>query len=246
MERRDAYLTDTQHIVNLSGYVWAAKQLPGIGHMTILDQACGEGYGSAYLGGLALKVVGVDVAVDVIARCRLRYANTRVSFIAMDGCALGFRGETFDCVVSQDTIEHVVEDRLFVAEIARVLRKTGVLILFTPHGKGHGVKPDDPFHVREYAPAELRDLLAPHFTAIRWFGRRQGERLKTVEKHMDAVRRWDPGGLRRIVPRRVRHWLGSLVSRAHGGVALNEVTPEDIEYREEYGDDTNLIAICMK
>jgi hypothetical protein len=63
---------------------------------------------------------------------------------------------------------------------------------------------------------------------------------------MDSVRRFDPGGIRNLVPRPIRHWLGGLVSRLHGGPALEAITPEDIDYEEGVAGDTNLIGICMK
>ena len=63
---------------------------------------------------------------------------------------------------------------------------------------------------------------------------------------MDAVRRFDPGGFRNLVPRPIRHWLGGQVSRLQGGPTLEDITPEDIEYKEGVADDTNLIGICMK
>lgn len=246
MERREAYPTDTQHVVNLSGYVWAAQQLEPLNGRLVLDLSCGTGYGSDYLGGRAGRIVGIDCALDVVAQSRARYPRANVSFVAMDGCALAFRDGSFDCIVSQDTIEHIDNDQRFVGEIARVLKPGGTLVLFTPHGKGVGVKPEDPFHVREYRLEELETLLAPHFDSIRWYGRRQGGRLKTVERHMDNVRRFDRLGLRTIVPRPVRHWLGSLVSRLQGGPALHEVAPADVEYAEGVAPDTNLIGICAK
>ena len=246
MERREAYATDTQHIVNLSGYAWAGRQLGRLDRLRILDIACGTGYGSDYLGGLAGHVYGVDCAPAVVVRSRGRYRNPRISLLAMDGCALGFRDESFDCILSQDTIEHIMDDRRFVAEVARVLRKTGTLVIFTPHGKGVAYKPEDPYHVREYNQEEFRDILSPYFSTIRWFGRRQGARLKAAERSMDVVRRFDPGGLRNLVPRPIRHWLGGLVSRLQGGPTLEAITPDDIEYEEGVGADTNLIGICVK
>ena len=246
MERREAYPTDTQHIVNLSGYVWAARQVPQLDRLCVLDLACGTGYGSGYLSGKAGRVVGVDCAPQIVARNRARYGDSGASFLAMDGCALGFCDESFDCILSQDTIEHIMDDRRFVAEVARVLRKTGTLIIFTPHGKGVAYKPEDPYHVREYNQEEFRNILAPYFSTIRWFGRRQGARLKAVERAMDGVRRFDPGGIRNLVPRSIRHRLGGLVSRLHGGPTLEAITPEDIEYEEGVAGDTNLIGICRK
>jgi len=89
-------------------------------------------------------------------------------------------------------------------------------------------------------------LLVPHFSTIRWYGRRQGHRLKTAERSMDNVRTLDPLGLRTCVPRSVRHWIGSLVSRLYGGPALGDLVPADIEYTEGIAEDTNLIGVCVK
>lgn len=246
MERREAYPTDTQHIVNLSGYVWAAEQVPELERLHVLDLACGTGYGSEYLSGKAGRVVGVDCAPHIVARNRARYGHSGASFLAMDGCALGFRDDSFDCILSQDTIEHIVDDHRFVAEVARVLRKTGMLIIFTPHGKGVAYKPEDPYHVREYSHEEFRDILSPYFSSIRWFGRRQGSRLKAAERSMDSVRRYDPGCVLNLIPRPIRHWLGSVVCRLQGGPTLEAITPQDVEYEEGVAGDTNLIGICMK
>lgn len=246
MERRAAYPTDTQHMVNLSGYVWAARRLGPLEQRYILDLSCGTGYGADYLGTGAGRIVGIDCAPDVVAKSRADYPRSNVAFLAMDGCALGFRDASFDCIVSQDTIEHVQDDQRFVSELTRVLKPNGMLIIFTPHGKGRGVIPNDPYHVREYTHEEFKALLAPHFSTIRWYGRRQGPRLKTVERSLDTVRNWDPAGLRNCVPRPIRHWLGSVMSRVQGGLALHDIVPDDIEYREGVAADTNLIGVCTK
>jgi len=190
--------------------------------------------------------VGIDHQPAVVARCRAEYRSTRVAFLAMDATAMGFRDGSFDAIVSQDTIEHIVQDRLFVAEVTRVLRKGGVLVLFTPHGKERGRKPEDPYHVREYTPDELEELLSRHFASIRWFGRRQGAQLRAAERRMDEVRRWDPFRLRRLVPRWVRHRIGSAVSVASGGVRLEDLAFKDVEYVDGVHDDTNLIVVCVK
>ncbi len=246
MERRAAYPTDTQHVVNLSGYVWAARQLAPLEQRCVLDLSCGTGYGSDYLGAFAGRIVGIDCAPAVVAKSRADYLRSNVAFLAMDACALAFHDASFDCIVSQDTIEHVQDDRRFVAELTRVLKPQGRLVIFTPHGKGRGVTPADPYHIREYTLEEFKALLQPHFSSVRWYGRRQGDRLKTAEQSMDVVRNLDPVGFRNCVPRPIRHWLGSMISRVQGGPALHEIASEDIEYCEGVTDETNLIGVCMK
>jgi len=246
VERITAYRTDTQHMVNLSGYVWAARLLGSLEQRRVLDLSCGTGYGSDYLGACAGRIVGIDCAPEVVAKSRADYPRSNVAFLAMDACSLAFHDASFDCIVSQDTIEHIQDDGRFVSELTRVLKPNGVLVIFTPHGKGCGVAPTDPYHVREYTPDEFKALLQPHFSTIRWYGRRQGHRLKTVERSMDTVRHLDPAGLRHCVPRPIRHWLGSMISRLQGGPTLQEIVPDDIEYREGVADDTNLIGVCVK
>lgn len=246
MERRTAYPTDTQHVVNLSGYVWAARQLGNLPRHRILDLSCGTGYGADYLGTCADQIVAIDCVPTVVSKSRSDYPRVNVHFLAMDGCALAFRDESFDCIVSQDTIEHIPDDGRFVLELTRVLKPRGTLIIFTPHGKGREIVPSDPYHVREYTAQEFRELLAPHFSSIRWYGRRQGPRLKTAEQSMDTVRTLDPLGLRTCIPRPVRHWIGGLISRLHGGPNLRDIVPADIEYSEGIAADTNLIGVCVK
>lgn len=246
MERRAACPTDTQHVVNLSGYVWAARQLGSLEQRCVLDLSCGTGYGSDYLGARAGRIIGIDCAPGVVAKSRAAYPRSNVAFLAMDACALAFRDASFDCIVSQDTIEHIQDDRLFVSELTRVLKKNGVLVIFTPHGKGRGIPPTDPYHIREYTSDEFKNLLQPHFSTIRWYGRRQGHRLKTIERSMDTLRNFDPAGFRNCVPRPIRHWIGSVISRVQGGPTLYEIIPDDIEYREGVADDTNLIGVCIK
>jgi SAM-dependent methyltransferase len=246
MERRAAYPTDTQHMVNLSGYVWAARQLGPLEQRSILDLSCGTGYGTDYLGTCASRIVGIDCAPDVVAKSRADYPRSNVAFLAMDGCALAFRNASFDCIVSQDTIEHIQDDHRFVSELTRVLKPNGMLIIFTPHGKGRGIIPRDPYHVREYTQQEFSALLEPHFSTIRWYGRRQGDRLKRAERSMDTLRKLDPGGIRNCVPRPIRHWIGSLISRLQGGPALHELMPTDVEYSPGIAEDSNLIGVCIK
>ena len=94
------------------------------------------------------------------------------------GGRLPFADGEFDKVAVVDMIEHVPDDRAFAAELARVTKKGGTLVVNTPlrrdtplrrlrHAAGqtderHG-------HVRPgYVPDELRAVLSPAFTVERW------------------------------------------------------------------------------
>ncbi|MFQ5973219.1 MAG: class I SAM-dependent methyltransferase [Alphaproteobacteria bacterium] len=243
-ERRAEFPTDTQHIVNLSAYHWAMETLGVHANMRVLDAACGTGYGSNALAVRAQSVVGVDRDVTTVNAASRRYRWPNLCFLPMDCEALAFKAASFDAVLSFETIEHLDDDRRLLREVARLLTPEGWLVLSTPHGKAPGAVPDNPFHRREYVWAELRGLLGEHFHSVRLFGRWLGPRLAGLERKLDSVRRFDPWGLRRFLPRGFRHQLGSLISRARGGIDLGEVAIADVEYCEGLTVTSTLLAIC--
>ena len=70
-----------------------------------------------------------------------------------------FADESFDGVTSFETLEHLHERSQFLAELRRVLRPGGSLVLSTPNAsytKPVNGKPSNPFHIFEYTPLELR------------------------------------------------------------------------------------------
>jgi len=246
IERRRELSTDTQHLVNLSAYVWALELLGSVREARILDAACGAGFGSHSVAEAAEWVVGVDLSVAAIVEAGSRYRKPNLSFAAMDCSRLGFRDAEFDAVFSFETIEHVSGDRQYVGEIARVLRPGGRLILSTPRAPFQGAVPENPYHVREYTWDQLEELLAPHFQPIVRFGRRLGPRLARVEEDLDRVRCLAPPRVRQIVPRRLRHLLGSMISRSRSGVGLEQVTVDDVEYVEGLLETPTLLAVCQR
>jgi len=95
----------------------------------------------------------------------------------VDGRTLPFADGTFDRVVVVDMLEHVVDDRAFVAELARITRAGGTLVVNTPHLKDTalrrlrhaiGLTDEKHGHLRPgYDAAGLERLLAGRFTLER-------------------------------------------------------------------------------
>jgi len=234
-------------MVQLSGYTWALQQLKWGDRLRVLDAACGTGFGTHALARGALAAVGVDIAPQAITEARARYRAPGLSYLVMDVAKLAFRNAVFDAVISQDTIEHVPDDESFVAEAARVLNPDGTFIVFTPCREVHTTTPENPYHLREYSPESLQSVLQPHFGTVRLFGRRPAPVLHRVEATLDEVRRYDPLRLRALVPRSLRHRLGSLWLLSRGAKALDQVSVEDVEYVEGVPPgSTTLIAICRR
>lgn len=245
VERTPAVRSNTQHLVQLSGYRWVVDTLGPLRGRRVLDVATGEGVGAAVLAGTGAAVAGVDLDARALARAARACPAGR--FVRMDAAALAFCDGAFDVIVSQDTLEHVADDHAFVHEAHRVLTPDGGLVLFTPHAPAHTESPVNPWHVREYSADSLRALLEARFEVIGLHGRRPGARMRAVEARMDRARRWDPLGVRRLlVPVWLRHRLGSLVARRATGAPLEALTTADVDYFPGAEGSGTLIAVCRK
>ena len=209
--------------------------LPYCRGATVLDAGCGVGYGTAHLAQVAQRVVGVDVSDEAISYAREHYAAPNVEFLVADVIGLPFDPHTFDTACSFEIVEHVADPERFVAELARVLKPGGRLVLSTPRAEDPTVRPDNPFHEREFDADELRTLLSSSFSTVELFGQR---RIETARHR--ALRRLDVLGLRRRLPvvRRASEALTGTAAMAD--VALDGIAIE----RDATADATELVAVC--
>ena len=168
LERLDYFHDKDKVAINLSmrNYNFCQKFSPE--DSEILDLGCGFGWGTDYLSQKG-RCVGVDINRKTIEEARKRYGrNKKVKFVVADALRLPFKNEQFDVVVSIENIEHVNDQRKYIEEAKRVLKKGGLLIVSTPNGEhfGHrlrklvGVKQHgNPFHLHEFSEDELAALL---------------------------------------------------------------------------------------
>jgi SAM-dependent methyltransferase len=99
----------------------------------VLDRGCGDGAFALELGKAGAEVTAVDVAAEAVRRARVRGVG---AVAVIEGRPLPFADGAFDAVWAGETIEHVVDVVAWLAEIRRVLRFGGRLLLTTPyHGR---------------------------------------------------------------------------------------------------------------
>ena len=143
-------------------YTFAKSYLaPG----TLLDMACGVGYGTAMLASgnpRIVKAVGVDVSRAAVDYARRRYEGGSVSFEGADALTYspGFR---FDNIVSLETVEHVEHPVELFARFSDLLAPGGRLIASVP------VTPSvdaNPHHKNNFTVNTFQRLAAPHSLAL--------------------------------------------------------------------------------
>ena len=170
-------------------YVWRAGQQRRLDMIAkfagerirgrVLENGCGVGMYVEKLAGLGADVTGLEYDFD-----RAREAlSVSKQIVNAAGEFLPLPSSTFDLILSHEVIEHVQDDRSAIAEMVRVLRVGGRVVIFCPnrgypvetHGifwKGKYYFGNKPFV--NYLPRAWRDKLAPH---VRVYSRRDMQKL---------------------------------------------------------------------
>jgi SAM-dependent methyltransferase len=170
-------------------YVWRdgqERRLRMIGHWAelngavILEAGCGIGaYSSQIRRRFSLFVEAFDVELERVQEAR---ADTPHALVAAAEAA-PYRSNLFDTIISNEVIEHVVDDRAAVAEMVRVLQPGGRIVLFCPNRwypvEQHGHYWEGEYHfgntpLINYLPDRWRNKLAPH---VRTYTARRLRRL---------------------------------------------------------------------
>ena len=157
------------------GYVWRSGQDRRLDMIRrwaavngrILDNGCGLGTYLQALAPFSAQRFGLEVESD-----RARQAlPTATGIVQAVGESLPFADDSFDCVLSNEVIEHVLDDRQALSEMARVTRPGGRVVIFCPNRwypvEQHGIFWRGRYHfgnipLVNYLPDPWRNRLAPH------------------------------------------------------------------------------------
>jgi 2-polyprenyl-3-methyl-5-hydroxy-6-metoxy-1,4-benzoquinol methylase len=108
----------------------------------VLEIGCGRGGFACWLASQqppAGEVVAADFSPAAVRKGKLFSAErglTRIRWEVMDIQAIAHEDESFDTVISCETIEHVPNPQKAVQELSRILRPGGRLFLTTPNYMG--------------------------------------------------------------------------------------------------------------
>jgi SAM-dependent methyltransferase len=154
---------------------------------TILDYGCGRGAWIPLLAEIfpEAAIVGLDISVHALERARVAFPERE--FHLLEGNAAPLTSASFDLVFSYHVLEHVYDLEATVADMARLVRPGGSLVVMLPCANERsleerivrliegGVEPshdgfsrfffDDPGHFRRPTSAQLVRLFAEHQVA---------------------------------------------------------------------------------
>ena len=164
---------------------WLADRVDWPAGGRVLDVGCGGGFlwehvAAALPDGLALTLSDLSPGMvdEAVERATATGRFAAVSGEPADARELPFDDDAFDVVVSTYALYHVPEPEVAVAQLARVMRPGGLVVIMT-NGPGHLVEieairvdvfgPDAVYDVnRHFSPAVAAGVLVGHFDEVAW------------------------------------------------------------------------------
>jgi SAM-dependent methyltransferase len=130
-------------------------RLPLVPAARLLDAGCGSGRTLDELTRYG-RVSGVDLSPEAVAYARRRgHDDVRVARVE----ELPFEDATFDVVTCLDVVEHTPDDRATLAELRRVTRPGGLLLVTVPAYQALWSWHDEVnLHFRRYDGSSLRSV----------------------------------------------------------------------------------------
>jgi SAM-dependent methyltransferase len=145
---------------HLARYAAAARFAKG---KRVLDLACGEGYGAAFMKDHGAKtVLGVDISEDAIATAGRLFSRDDVEYRcadALDPNSWNPARRKFDLIACFETIEHVSDPKLLLTVLKQALAPNGTILISCPNDaieNSRGVS--NPFHLNSYSLADFQQL----------------------------------------------------------------------------------------
>lgn len=129
----------------------------------LLDVGCGSGEWLLTMQELGWQVEGLDFDENAVKVATLRGLRIRCGTLEEQN----YPDECFDAITLNHVIEHLPNPVMTLAECRRILKKSGILVLYTPNSAslGHlifnqdwrGLEP--PRHLHVFCPSSMRVLL---------------------------------------------------------------------------------------
>jgi ubiquinone/menaquinone biosynthesis C-methylase UbiE len=182
---------------------------------SVLEIGCGEGAGTEILSKAAREIVAIDYSEKAVKIAGSRSFSSKIGFQNEKVPPINTPDNTFDVVIMLQMIEHLENPGPLLQEIARVLKKGGMLLVSTVNKKES--LSDNPFHLHEFDRDELEVVLREYFTQVEMSGLYGDEKhtqyLNKNKKRVAGVLKLDALGIYPRLPVSLRKILYSTANR---------------------------------
>lgn len=137
-------------------------------HDSVLDIACGSGYGSQILASKARLVCGVDSDAVTIKYAKRHHGSMNVQFGVSAIEDFNTR-KRYDKVISVETIEHLADPEAFLAKAKDWLKPQGQLLLTCPLSQDDSQQTENPFHISKISYERLGIMMRRYFKKVDFF-----------------------------------------------------------------------------
>ena len=198
---RSSKLDPSENVI-FQRHLIAYKECINLISGTVLEIGSGEGYGIKELSPKSQKYIAIDKFKTEIDLSK--HQDSDIEFLKMNVPPLtDIDDNSIDFVVTFQVIEHIKNDKEFVKEIFRVLKKGGKLILTTPNILMSLSR--SPWHIREYNPLEMKEILLTSFNIVDVKGVYGNDKVMNYyqknKESVEKIRKWDIFGMENYMPR---------------------------------------------
>ena len=159
-ERDQDRVADLFELFNKSGQIMFHQQQSIYGHIadaidgdSVLEAGCGTGLGTSILSRRTEDIVGTDKILRNIEFARATYPWLRFDTWDLN-VSTYYRADIVVCV---EALEHVGDT---VSALRHLIQATGSeLWISVPNGTGKPRPPKNPYHVCEYTPPEMINMI---------------------------------------------------------------------------------------
>lgn len=153
---------------------------------TVLDIACGTGYGSYEIGSLCKEVYAVDIDEKTVEYAQKHFNAGNINFVKGNCTEIDsiIIDKKVNVAISFETIEHLTDQdqKTFLQKLTKILAEDGVFIVSTPNKDLYSYEEEEeenPFHLNELNLEDFVKLLKNYFKDVFIFGQRTFDKSKS-------------------------------------------------------------------